>query len=179
MCRMQRGQATDCEPRGRASYTLQLQAVHWGLPCTHGLVGLKASPGPWAALSSLLDYHKQAKACTTYTVLFAMPPPPLPPLPVKAKPRVRKSCKPSTNNSFLLAYVYTYPRLHTKTKFNAYGSTTKKNDGFINSSNDFESGSMTTSSKLHSHLMTHIFAIRDRIPFTAHWTSFSFRRNLN
>ena len=102
-----------------------------------------------------------------------------PPLPVKAKPRVRKSCKPSTNNSFLLAYVYTYPRLHTKTKFNAYGSTTMKTDGFIDSSNDFESGSMTTSSKLHSHLMTHIFAIRDRIPFTAHWTSFSFRRNLN
>jgi hypothetical protein len=103
--------------------------VHWGLPCNHGPVRLKASPGPWAALSSLLDYHKQAKACTTYTVLFAMlppPPPPPPPLPVKAKPRVRKSCKPSTNNSFLLAYVYT---LLLKTKFNAYASTTNKNDG--------------------------------------------------
>ena len=157
--------------------------MHWGLPCNHGLVRLKASPGPWAALSSLLDYHKQAKACTTYTVLFAMlPPPPPPPLPVKAKPRVRKSCKPSTNNSFLLAYVYTYLRLLLKTKFNAYATTNKK-DGlqynilFYN----FESGSMSTPSKLHIHLITHNFSIGDRtlLYCVLGYLSFSFRRNLN
>ena len=53
---------------------------------------------------------------------------------------------------------------------------------FINSSNSFQSESMSTPSKLYIHLITHSFSIRDRTPFTAHWVSypsFSFRRNLN